>query len=289
MAQLMDRYKLPRKDCLFVNFEDPRLAGSLNHETLKQLLTLFANQRPSSPTLTLFLDEIQWVDGWQRWIRAKLERPGRVQFVIGGSNAHLLSGELTTSLTGRHITVELYPFDFEEYRRLEPQATLQDYLHRGGFPEPNTIPDHDRLLRQYFVDILQRDVRERVGAKSSRTLGSIVQMVFESAGSELSLRRIAAATGISVDTVSNYLKACEQAYLLFSCPWFTYSERRRSQQNRKYYPVDTGLRRVSVTQTGQDPGKSLECATFVEIKRRFENVCYWRNAGEVDFVVEIDG
>ena len=113
-------------------------------------------------------------------------------------------------------------------------------------------------------------------------------MVFESAGSELSLRRIAGAAGIAVDTAASWLEACEDAYLLFACPWFALSERKRQARNVKYYPIDTGLRRVVITRTGQDRGKSLECAVHLALRRRFGQVYYWREAGEVDFVV-LDG
>ena len=285
LTQLIERFRLDRRDCLFINFEDPRLAGGLGFETLERLTQLFGELRPDTPTLGVFLDEIQWVDGWERWLRAKLERPGRFRFVVSGSNANLLSGEMSSVLTGRHITVELFPFDFSEFRRVHRDGSLADYLHQGGFPEPIMSDDADLLLRQYFIDIVQRDVRERVGARSSLALRQIVQMVFESAGSELSLRRIAAASGVAVETVSAYLEACEHAYLLFSCPWFAFSERKRSRRNRKYYPVDTALRRVAVSRTGSDVGKALECATFIELKKRYRDVFYWRTAGEVDFVI----
>ena len=289
LTQLIGRYGLRRGDCLFVNFEDPRLAGCLSFETLERLTRLFGEMRANAGMLTVFLDEIQWVKGWERWLRAKLERPGRFHFVVSGSNAHLLSGELSSVLTGRHITVELFPFDFPEFRQIHPAGSLADYLHRGGFPEPIASNEGDLLLRQYFLDILERDVRERVGARSSLTLRQIAQMVFESAGSELSLRRIAAAGGVSVETVSAYLEACEQAYLLFSCPWFAYSERKRSHRSRKYYPVDAALRRVAVTRTGSDLGKALESTTFIELRKRFRDVFYWRAIGEVDFVIKTNG
>ena len=288
MAQLIGRYGLEPRDCLFVNFEDPRLAGSLTFEMLEALCRAFGESRPDAAALTVFLDEIQWVTGWERWLCAKLERPSRFQFVVSGSNAHLLSGEMASVLTGRHITVELFPFDFAEFRRVHPQGTLSDYLRFGGFPEPFIGGERDRLLQQYFIDILQRDVRERVGARSSLSLRQIVQMVFESAGSELSLRRIAAASGVAVETVAAYLEACEQAYMVFPCPWFAFSERKRLHRNRKYYPVDTALRRVSVTRAGRDAGKALECATFVELRRRCGEVFYWRVGGEVDFVVQTE-
>lgn len=151
------------------------------------------------------------------------------------------------------------------------------------------MPEGDRLRRQYFEDIVERDVRERIGARSALPVRHVVQMVFESAGSELSLRRLAAATGLAVDTVSGYLEACEAAHLLFACPFFAYSERKRASMNKKYYPVDVGLRRIAVSPAGRDRGKALECATYIALRRRFRDVYYWRGRGEVDFVYQHDG
>ena len=174
---------------------------------------------------------------------------------------------------------------------MQPEMTLTDYLEAGGFPAALGSADADRLLRSYFGDIVERDVRERVGARSSLPLRQVVQMLFESAGSELSLRRVAAAAGIAVDTASLYVEAAESAYLVFSCPYFAWSERKRLARNKKFYPIDTGLRRVSVTRTGADRGKALECATFLLLRQRYRDVFYWRDAQkrEVDFVVEQDG
>lgn len=286
LRQLIDRYRLDPAQCLFVNFEDPRLAPALDHETLSLMVESFEAER--SGDCTYLLDEIQWVDGWQRWLRSHLDRPCGRRFVVTGSSAHLLSGELGSSLTGRHHTVELFPFDFAEFRRARPDATLDDYLFCGGFPAAATSPDRDLLLRGYFQDIVERDMRERVAARSTLPLRHLVQMLYESAGAEMSVRRAAAALGISVDTAGLYVEAAESAYLAMSCPFFAWSARKRLVRNRKFYPIDTGLRRVSVTATGQDRGKQLECATFLVLRRRFGQVFYWRGAGEVDFVVTSD-
>jgi predicted AAA+ superfamily ATPase len=284
LGQLLEHYGLDRQRSLFVNFEDPRLASALDHTTLQGLVEAFEAERGRDGT-AYFFDEIQHVDGWQRWLRTALDRARDRRFVVTGSNAHLLSGELASSLTGRHLTVELFPFDLDEYRLVEPDAKLIDYLTDGGFPSPLTSPDGDRLRSAYFNDIVERDVRERVGARSSRPLRQLAQMLFESAGSELSVRRVAASLGMAVDTVSLYLDAMENAYLAFACPYFAWSERKRSVRNKKYYPVDTGLRRVVVTSAGDDRGKMLECATYVLLRRRFGEVYYWRDRGEVNFVV----
>jgi predicted AAA+ superfamily ATPase len=109
--QLVDRYGLDRSRCLFVNFKDPRLAPALDHTTLDVMVSAFEADR--GPDCVYCLDEIQWVSGWQRWLRSQLGRPRGQRFVVTDSNAHLLSGELGSSLTGRHHTVELFPFNLE--------------------------------------------------------------------------------------------------------------------------------------------------------------------------------
>jgi predicted AAA+ superfamily ATPase len=286
MGQLPARFGLDPARCLTINFEDPRLASALDFTVLEQLVAAFESESAGERGPgTYFLDEIQHVTGWQRWLRAELDRPRGRRFVVTGSNAHLLSGELATSLTDRHLSVELYPFDLAEYRELRPRASLLDYLGDGGFPAPLAAADGDLLRRAYFDDIVARDVREHVGARSVQPVRQLAQMVFEAAGSELSVRRLAAAIGVAPDTGALYLDAIENAYLAFGCPFFTWSARRRSARNRKYYPVDTGLRRVCVTRTGADRGKMLECATYLLLRRRFGEVAYWRGRGEVDFVV----
>ncbi|HEX7034556.1 MAG TPA: ATP-binding protein [Pseudomonadales bacterium] len=290
MRQMIARYKLNPNHCVFLNFEDPRLAGALDYPTLEALVESFRKRHRRVRKLYFFLDEVQWVSGWERWLRSQLDRPSGNHFILSGSNGQLLGGsELATSLTGRHWTCEVFPFSLPEAKRLVPAMTVERFLEDGGFPEPMQIPEGDRLRRQYFEDIVERDIRERIGARSALPIRQVVQMVFESAGSELSLRRLAAATGLAVETVGGYLDACEAAHLLFSCPFFAYSERKRASMNRKYYPVDPGLRRIAVSPTGRDRGKALECATYVALRRKYGQIYYWRGRGEVDFVFTRDG
>ena len=151
------------------------------------------------------------------------------------------------------------------------------------------MADGDRLLAGYFNDIVERDMRERVAARSTMPLRQLVQILYESAGSELSARRAATAIGVTDATTALYLDAAEAAFLAFSCPFFAWSARQRSARQRKWYPIDPGLRRVVVTRTGKDRGKQLECATYLVLRRRYRDVCYWRNGGEVDFVVLQEG
>ena len=288
LAQMISHYRLNPRHCAFLNFEDPRLGRQLDHSLLDAWVAAFRRTHPRLKKAYFFLDELQGVSGWEKWLCTQLERPKDNYFVVTGSNAQLLSGELSGVLTGRHLTIELYPFNLGEFRQVRPSGTLEDYLEAGGFPEPLLLDAGDRLRQQYFSDIIERDIRERVGARSTVAIKQVVQMAFESAGAELSLRRLAGAAGIAVDTAAGYLAACEAAYLVFSVPYFSFSDRKRAARNKKYYPIDTGLRRMVVTRTGADRGKLLECAVHLELRRRGLQPAYWRGQGEVDFVVTTD-
>lgn len=284
LAQIMTRLNLDSRDCFFVNFEDPRLSDHLNFHLLEQILAFAEERRPQSAARYFFLDEIQNVAQWQKWLHAKVERPSENRFVITGSNAALLSGDLATRLTGRHRTIELFPFDFLEFQQALPDGSIEDYLNCGGFPRAVVDAEPFGLLREYLTDIVERDVRRQVSVRSSLPLVQLVKAVFESTGSETSQRSLAGLLGVSADTAGSYLDACEAAYLLLPCRYFTFSERQRSARNRKYYPVDLGLRNSVITKTGADRGKGLETAVFLHLRKKHRQVFYWRQQGEVDFV-----
>jgi predicted AAA+ superfamily ATPase len=290
LHQLVDLYGLNPRHCVFLNFEDPRLANDLNYETLEALVRGFRDEHSDVEKLYFFLDEIQGVTGWEKWVRSKLDRPKGDHFVITGSNSTLLSGDLGSVLTGRHLTIELFPFSFAEAGQLRDDLSVEEYLSAGGFPEPLRIgEDGDQLLRQYFDDIVERDIREHVGSRSAAPIRRMIQMAYESAGSELSMRRAASAVGVAVDTATGYMDSAESAYLVERVPYFAFSERKRQNRNSKYYPIDHGMRRAVVRPSSQDRGKTLECAVLLELRRHFDEVCYWRGKREVDFVVETGG
>lgn len=283
LRQLMQTHEIPAESAVFVNFEDPRLFTSLNTDLLDQIFSL--SVAGSTEALTFFFDEIQDVTHWQKWMNVQLAKKTPHRFVITGSNSQLLSGELASSLTGRHLRYELFPFDYAEFRQREPDASVETFIRSGGFPAVLDFPEPERLLQQYFVDILEKDIRERVQARSSRPLQAVAKMVLESVGSEMSLRRIAGRVGLSPDTVSHYLQACEDAYLIFGCPFFAYSEAQRMRHNRKFYAIDTAMRRAISSLGGQDLGKDFENLVFLLLRRKTSEISYWRGKGEVDFVV----
>lgn len=288
LAQIMTTLGLPFEHCTFVNFEDPRLSEALHYTLLDEIVAFSKARISTRGPCYFFFDEIQNVDGWQKWLHSKMERPSEDCFIITGSNAALLSGELSSALTGRHLTLELFPFDFEEFKRARPTSSFDDYLELGGFPRALSYSDPRGLLREYFTDIIERDVRRHVATRTTLALAQLVKAIFESTGSEVSQRSLAGLLGVSTDTVGTYLEACEAAYIILQCPYFTFSERQRTARNRKYYPIDLGLRNAIVTKTGLDRGKRLETAVFLHLRKKHAHVFYWRRQGEVDFVTMDD-
>ena len=286
LAQLPTRYGLPIAQCYYCNFEDPRLLENLTYHLLNQIVVVARKEIPGEQPCYFFFDEIQHVQHWEKWLHTQLERPMQNYFILTGSNSHLLSGEFGAALTGRHITMELFPFSFGEFKKLCPQKKLEDYLLLGGFPRVLTFENPYQLLQEYFNDIIFRDVLRQVHTRLPESIKQVAKMTFESCGSALSYRKIAAVTGLTVDTVKSYLTACEQAYLLFSCPHFSFSEKKQLAKQKKYYPIDPGLRRAVTNTINHDFGKSLESLIFLRLKQTHEQVMYWQeiHKGEVDFV-----
>lgn len=290
LTQIPNHYQLNLNHCFFCNFEDPRLLEDLDYNLLSQIVSVAKKEIPSTETCYFFFDEIQNVKHWEKWLHTELERPKQNCFIITGSNSSLLGGEFATALTGRHITLELFPFSFIEYQELNSNKTLEDYFKMGGFPRATTISEPYKLLQEYFSDIIYRDVIKKTNIRMPNTIMQVAKIAFDSCGSELSFRRIAATIGLTVDTVKSYLEALEKAYLLFQCPYFSFSEQQQSIRNKKYYPIDPGLRFAVTNTIGRDLGKSLENLVFLRLKQKYKQVYYFNedNKGEIDFIV-IDG
>lgn len=286
LTQIPDHYDLPMKNCFFCNFEDPRLPNDSDNNLLDNIVTIARKKISKDQNCYFFFDEIQNIASWEKWLHVQLERPQNNYFIITGSNSALLSGEFGSSLTGRHITLKLFPFSIKEYKNLLPKNNFRDYLNSGGFPRAIIADNPTQLLQEYFNDIIFRDVMRRVNARSVDSIRQVVKMAFESCGSELSYRKIAAVAGISVDTVKTYLEACEYAYLIFSCHFFAFSEKQRLAKQKKYYAIDTALRKSIISTSNLDLGKSLESLVFLHLKKHCEQVYYWQEThkGEVDFV-----
>lgn len=296
---------------LHFNFEDERL-GSLGAARLGLipdiLFRLFP--KPDAEPLTLFLDEIQRVAGWEVFARRLLDTPGHELF-LSGSSARLLSSEIATSMRGRAWTITIQPFSFREYlrhhklpipddaRRLtsRQRAALDhhfaDYLEIGGFPEAQGLAAAERRqLLQNHVDVLiLRDVIERHGAGNSTALRWLVRRLLGNAAGMFSVTRFAAdlqSQGVAAgrDTLREYLAYLEDAFLLQTLPVASDSIKRRQVNPCKVYPADTGLIPVFTPGAKPNTGHALETVVFNALRLQGAEFGYVKTpeGSEVDFL-----
>lgn len=270
------------REAFYLNFEDPRLYElELNDFTrLDQIIT-------EQESNILYFDEIQVIEGWERYVRQKLDEG--FQLVITGSNASLLSSELGTKLTGRHIMKELFPFSWKEFcdfKSLEPsEASLKKYMETGGFPE-YVKTENDDILHQLFEDILLRDIAARYGVRDVKTLQRLALYLVSNVGNLVTGNKLKSLFGIgATSTVMEYFSHLEQTWLLHFIPKFSYSVRKQSINPRKVYAIDTGLINVNSKSFSDDVGRILENLVFLNLRRSFKEICYFSEKGECDFVV----
>lgn len=287
------------KEYGYVNFDDERLVGA-RKEDLNTFLEVLQEITPGLKYL--LLDEAQNIDGWELFVN-RLKR-SRYAVTVTGSNAKLLSKDLATHLTGRHFSIELYPFSFIEFlsyknvavsekdlylteKRALINRLLDEYLLDGGFPEIFHLEAKQQYLRELFDKIITRDIVLRYKIKHVRTLKEVALYAISNFGSRITYNKIKNIFDIkSVHTAKNYLSYLEETYLVFQLEPFSFKFKEQIKQPRKVYCVDTGLISALVPKTTIDYGKIMENAVFLDLKRRENEVFYYSDpACEVDFLV----
>ena len=265
----------------FFTFEDPRVYGFDAGDFPKLLQVMGTNKN------AYFFDEIQNVDGWEVFIRS-LHDQGKKVFITG-SNASLLSRELGTRLTGRHLGFELYPFSYKEFLQffnlIASESTFQQYLEKGGFPEYLKYGSVE-TLQQLFRDIIYRDIAVRYGVRNVKAMVEIALFLISSAGKEYTLNRLKNSFNLgSTNSASEYVGWFEDSYLIFSVPHFSWSAKSMAINPRKVYAIDTGFAKANSLSYTNDQGRLLENAVFIELKRNGLNINYFKQKHECDFLV----
>jgi len=268
-------------DISFFTFEDSRVFG-FDVDDFPKLLQIIGIDKSA-----YFFDEIQNIIGWEVFIRS-LHDQGKKIFITG-SNASLLSFELGTRLTGRHLRFELFPFSYREFLNffnLEPSyETLQLYIEKGGFPEYLKYGSPE-TLQQLFRDILYRDIAVRYGVRNIKILVNIALYLISNAGKEYTLNRLKNNFKLgSTNSVSEYVRWFEESYLIFSVPQFSWSAKSMLVKPKKVYTIDTGFARANSLSYTNDSGRLLENAVFLAFKRNGLTVNYFTGKNECDFVV----
>lgn len=277
---------LKYQNAFYLNFDDNRLYGFdyTDFSRLDELIT-------ESGCRLLFFDELQEINGWEKYVRQKLDENYNV--VITGSNATLMSRELGTKLTGRHLDWELFPFSYREYllatASLQGEQSAKDYLNKGGFPAFIKTGD-DRVLSDLFEDILLRDIILRYGIRDVKGLQRLALWLISNTGNQVIATRLKHAAGVSAtSTVMEYFSHLESSYLFHFVPRFSHSYRSQMINPRKVYCIDNGLISVNSLSFSDDRGRKLENAVFIHLRSKFKSLFYFTGKQECDFIIVSKG
>lgn len=269
------------QDAIYLNFDDIRLSGFEANDLVR-----LHREVERRDIKVLFFDEIQIVEGWEKYIN-QLLREGYKVFITG-SNASMLSIELGTHLTGRHLSMELFPFSYTEIIRFKEiengEEAVLDYLKTGGIPEyvKTGIP---AVLNTLVDDILMRDIALRHSVRDVASLRQLTAFLITNIGNLISANKLVGMFHIkSPATFLEYFSFLKDAYLLEFIPRFSHSLKVQARNPKKVYIMDMGLYTENSISTSDNMGRRLENLIFLHLRRQYKQIFYYKDRGECDFV-----
>ena len=296
--------KEDKNSILYVNFEDSRLVGAVSQD-LNTLLEVFFEICPDRNEKTwVFLDEIQVIPDWERFVRTLVDMEN-VNVFVTGSSSRLMSKEIATSMRGRSLTYNVYPFSFAEVLKAgkleyeeylssaqmgEIIQKLEDYVRYGGFPETVRYREEwDRILSEIVDVTIFRDIVERYDVKNIKMLKLFLNAIFNS--KEFSIHKFynflkSQGYKVSKNTLYTYFGYFEDSFIVFPLKRFSYSYKNIESSISKMYLVDNGLLSL---QGIRDYGRLIENIVFIELKRRSKgDLFYYKSTSgrEIDFIIK---
>jgi len=303
MLQFIRKSGWEQKNTLVVNFEDPRFKN-LNLELLDRIYEVYQEELQPDKEHYVILDEVQEIEGWEKFARY-LHEAKKVHIFITGSSSKLLSEEYSTLLAGRHVDIEIFPLSFSEFLKFKGvsirsriemmkfrhriRKLLDEYLEFGSFPKVVLIEEgKEELLNNYFRDILIKDVQRRFNVRETGKLEELAKYYLTNISTLQSFNRTRKLINLSLDTVERFSKYFSIARLIFFVPKFSFSVKEQILNPKKVYCMDSGLRNMVSFKFSEDIGRIAENVVFLNLLFRNKEIYYWKDhAGkEVDFVVK---
>ena len=301
---------IPKENCCRIQFNDHRLRSvSIDH--LHMIDEAFYSLYPAKQTkevVYFIFDEIHRITGWEDYVLYLLENPLH-RILLTGSTSKLLKGEIASALRGKNFSVGLFPFSFREFIRhynVEADAIssqgqsrlrkmLQKYLDQGGFPGLlDLVPHlHIELLQSYWDTMVLRDIIE-AHPKDNINITSFThfsQALLSRISYPMTVRKIMtnmehAGLSFSPETLYRYLLYLEEAFMLYTIPIHSESEKIRNRNYRKVYAIDWVLADAIAPAGGVDITRKFENMIFIELLRRGYHVSYYltKKNYEIDFI-----
>ena len=299
MMQYMDRLRsegVPDDHIVYANLESRQFEDITDHKGLNDWL---AERMPKDRTY-VFLDEVQRVKGWERTINS-LQVDYDADVYVTGSNAYLLSSDLATYISGRYVEIRMLPLSFGEFLELNPVTPeedryrrLQQYIWTGSLPAVELDRDEQYtsdLLLGIYNTVVRKDIQTHIGVRDQTRFENIVRFVMSNIGNTTSCKNIADAVNASPNTIRRYLRALEDAFLIYRVPRYDIRGKRLLKTREKYYVADTGIRNTALgLAAGDDISRQLENLVYLELIRRGYRVTVgsYRDR-EVDFTAVRNG
>lgn len=311
MAKLLIEKGTPRNDILIINFEEPQF----ENVDLKFLVRIYYSYleiiKPQKKPY-VFLDEVQNVKKWERFVRSTNEKK-EAYIVVSGSSSKLLSEELATVLTGRQLYFEVFPLSFKEFlnfkninikekkeillNALQIKRSFREYLQYGGFPEValnNNEEFKRRVLISYYEDIINRDIVQRFKVKKIPQLKSLAQFYLTNISSYITFNSVSKFIKLPVETIRRFSSYIEISDLVFFLKRFSFSIKEQENSARKVYSIDVGLSNAVGFRFSNNWGRLAENIVALKLKETemvspLVEIYYWKNQygnKEVDFVVK---
>ena len=287
---------IQEKNIIYMNFESADWDQIKNYEDLYN----YIKNNISESKNYILLDEVQNVEKWEKAVNSLLVDID-CDIYITGSNAYLLSSELTTLLAGRVLTIKIYPFSFKEFLKEYPFSNNEDkyekfdkYLKYGGMPMLVNMRDNENLMINYLNDIkevvLKKDVINRNNIKDIVFLDNLIKYMASCIGNLTNPNAISdfmkkSGSNITNETVDLYLKMLENAYFIYRVPRYELKGKQLLKTQGKYYFVDNGLKNIISGFSSYDTGSSYENLIYIELLRRGYEVYIGKyNDIEIDFI-----
>ena len=298
-----------KENLLFINFEDVRLIGHLGVELLGLIKDTYMEFVNPQGKPYIFLDEVQNIEYWEKWVNTEYELKCSKLYVTG-SNSSMLSSEIGSALSGRYVSVEVYPLSFREFLLFEDieieskmefisqkhllNREFRAFVHEGGFPKSVEYRQNPTIQREliegYYNSILLKDIVARFKLKNFNTLKELSAFLLSNTATYHSINKLKNSFAISYDMARDYMEYLEKAYMILPINKFDYSLKKQQANAKKYYTIDLGLSNLLRVPNLKTKGHDLESVVLLELMRRGYRVYYYKTKGdlECDFVVERD-
>lgn len=293
---------IARRSILYINFEEPGFSGMLSLDFLQQIYNAYIEIIRPEEKIWIFLDEVQTVPQWEKFVRS-LHEKNEAHIFVSGSTSQLLSKDLGTLLTGRWLDMNTLPLDFKEYllfkqvnieerldmisQKTKIRQYLREYLEFGGFPLVVLNEEKKDILIRYFNDIVERDLAMRQKVRKIDQLKSLARYYLTNFSSRISYRRIAKYIGLSFDSVGRFSEHMKEAYMIFFVPKFSYSLKEQEVNLRTVYAIDAGLVNIAGFRFSENIGKLYENTVFLTLMKKGNDIYYHKtDRSECDFIIK---